>query len=175
MTSNTEYMMAGQLDAEQDFQAASIMGKRAFGLKTSNGMIGSIRSEGKSLKMSEKDCHSPMKRTGLQLSAKEQVKDKENTIPELKLTKQKFEAKVVRKIGQQSRPPIQKNNAPASGESQTRTSFSLTQFNSVSLGRRLKIEDRPHKKRSIFTIRASRPTDCSVSLPGLTIRVKIAN
>lgn len=175
MTSNTEYMVAGQLEAQQDLQAASMMGKRAFGHKTANGMIGPIRSECKLLKMSEKDGNSPMKRTSLQLAAREQVKDKENTIPEAKLAKQKFEAKVVRNIAQQSRPPIQKNNAPASGSIHARTSFSLTQFNSVSLGRRLRIEDRPLKRRSIFAIQASRPTDCSVSLPGLTIRVKIAN
>lgn len=175
MTSNTEYMVASHLAAQNDNQAASMMGKRAFGLKTVNSMIGQVRSEGKSLKIGELEGSGLLKRSGLQLAAKDRVKDKENSIPSSKLAKLTVEAKIVHSIGQHSRPPIPKTIAPSSNENHLKTTFTLGQFNSVNLGRGLKISDRPDRRRSIFAIRASRPTDCSVSLPGLTIRVKIAN
>jgi hypothetical protein len=101
--------------------------------------------------------------------------DKENRPPIRVQEKQRLTEKILKNIQSIQRPPTFSERAVTTEGTRPTTSFNLKGFNSVMIGPSPVIQHRKQAKRSIYHISSSNPTQCSVRLQGLTIKVKIAN
>jgi hypothetical protein len=175
MTSNTEFAIVDQPTQNSVHYMLQAVPVSPFKLTNHSSAAFKPIQSSKMTLSSLPPLDQTAKRPGFQLVAKCSSWDKENASPALIDQKKRLQSKVLRNLEQKLKPPTDVVEAQFSDRTQNRKSFSLGQFNSILLGRRPTLDFKRKARGSVFQIKSSKPTRCSVILKGLTIQVKIAN
>lgn len=175
MTSNTETMTLGPHDPPKAFTSVQVNALSPF--KHNGAGLAAFKplqaAKPGMQGPSSSDLHA--RRFGFQLVANSRYSDKENTAPMVADQKKRLQSKIVTNLEQKTKPPTDAGEAQFLERTKTKNSFSLRQFNSILLGRRPKLDFKTRPRGSVFQIKSSKPTHCTVTVKGLTIQVKIAN
>jgi hypothetical protein len=175
MTSNTECTSFAYTKQPLGFSSQGMNAQSPFKLSHTGTAAFKPLQAAKpgNLPSAHSDLHG--KRIAFQLVAKNFQADKENAPPTLAHQKKRFQEKIVKNIAQNMNPPTEAGEAQFPDTSKNSKTFSLRQFNSILLGGRPRLEFKARPRGSVFQIKSSKPTHCSVTVKGLTIQVKIAN
>jgi hypothetical protein len=175
MTSNTEVAMLDYSSEGKPFgyqQAVALSPFKAF-----NASQTAFRPPGPAKGSTQSTSSSDQlgKRMGFQLVSMHDPTDKENARPTLSNQKKRMQTRIVQNIEQKVKAPTEEVEAQFPLRSKNTRTFSLKQFNSIFIGRRPLLDSKSRTRSSIYQIKSSKPTHCSVKVNGLTIQVKIAN
>lgn len=175
MTSNTEVVMVDQRAQSPKLFTIQAVALSPFKLSNHNSAAFRPLQCAKIGLGNQSSLDHPSKRSGFQLVVKPTFKDKENAPPTTPDQKKRLQSKITRHVEQKAKPPTDAVEAQFTETTPIRKSFALRQFNSILLGRRPALDLKSRGRGSVFQIKSSKPTHCSVTLKGLTIQVKIAN